>query len=153
MCPVETRVQDIVLSMERWRWMPPDLGRNHLIVNIAGFELRRFADGRLEERMNVVVGRPYRKTPVFSDAIRYLEFNPYWNVPPGIAVKEELPKLKSNPAGARRGGLRGGARQHTSTRPRSTGASTGRATSLPAPSAAGAEQCARPGQVHVPQPV
>lgn len=96
--PVEARVADIVLSMERWRWMPPDLGRNHLIVNIAGFELRRFADGRLEERMNVVVGRPYNKTPVFSDRIRYLEFNPYWNVPHGIAVKEELPKLKSNPA-------------------------------------------------------
>ncbi len=98
--PVGTRVQDIVMSMERWRWMPPDLGRNHLIVNIAGFELRRFANGRLEEKMNVVVGRPYNKTPVFSDRIRYLEFNPYWNVPHGIAVKEELPKLKSNP-GAR----------------------------------------------------
>jgi murein L,D-transpeptidase YcbB/YkuD len=96
--PVETRVQDIVLSMERWRWMPPDLGHNHLIVNIAGFELRRFANGTLEERMNVVVGRPYNKTPVFSDSIRYLEFNPYWNVPTGIAIKEELPKLKSNPA-------------------------------------------------------
>jgi len=98
--PVDIRVQDIVLSMERWRWMPPQLGRNHLIVNIAGFELRRFADGRLAERMNVVVGKPYSKTPVFSDRIRYLEFNPYWNVPAGIAVKEELPKLKSNP-GAR----------------------------------------------------
>jgi murein L,D-transpeptidase YcbB/YkuD len=96
--PVETRVEDIVLSMERWRWMPPELGRNHLIVNIAGFELRRFANGKLEERMNVVVGRPYNKTPVFSDAVRYLEFNPYWNVPTGIAIKEELPKLKSNPA-------------------------------------------------------
>lgn len=96
--PVETRVRDIVLSMERWRWMPPDLGKNHLIVNIAGFELRRFADGKIEERMNVVVGRPYNKTPVFSDQVRYLEFNPYWNVPHGIAVKEELPKLKSNPA-------------------------------------------------------
>lgn len=96
--PVETRVRDIVLSMERWRWMPPDLGRNHLMVNIAGFELRRFAEGRLEERMNVVVGRPYNKTPVFSDQIRYLEFNPYWNVPTGIAIKEELPKLRSNPA-------------------------------------------------------
>jgi murein L,D-transpeptidase YcbB/YkuD len=96
--PVETRVRDIVLSMERWRWMPPELGKNHLIVNIAGFELRRFANGRMEERMNVVVGRPYNRTPVFSDAVRYLEFNPYWNVPHGIAVKEELPKLKQNPA-------------------------------------------------------
>ncbi len=96
--PVERRVEDIGLSMERWRWMPPDLGRNHLIVNIAGFELKRFANGKVEERMNVVVGKPYNKTPVFSDAVRYLEFNPYWNVPHGIAVKEELPKLKSNPA-------------------------------------------------------
>ncbi|MCB1501998.1 MAG: L,D-transpeptidase family protein [Bauldia sp.] len=96
--PVETRVQDIMLAMERWRWMPPQLGVNHLIVNIAGFELRRFADGREVERMNVVVGKPYNKTPVFSDQVRYLEFNPYWNVPTGIAIKEELPKLKSNPA-------------------------------------------------------
>jgi len=96
--PVETRVQDIVLAMERWRWMPPQLGVNHLIVNIAGFELKRFADGREVERMNVVVGKPYHKTPVFSDQVRYLEINPYWNVPTGIAIKEELPKLKSNPA-------------------------------------------------------
>jgi L,D-transpeptidase YcbB len=96
--PVETRVQDIVLAMERWRWMPPQLGVNHLIVNIAGFELKRFADGREVERMNVVVGKPYHKTPVFSDQVRYLEINPYWNVPTGIAIKEELPKLRSNPA-------------------------------------------------------
>jgi murein L,D-transpeptidase YcbB/YkuD len=47
--------------------------------------------------MAVVVGKPYHRTPVFSDRIRYLEFNPYWNVPPGIAIKEELPKLRSNP--------------------------------------------------------
>ena len=103
--PVETRVRDIVLSMERWRWMPPALGRNHLMVNIAGFELKRFADGRLAERMNVVVGKPYTKTPVFSDRIRYLEFNPYWNVPTGIAIKEELPKLKTNPAARQAAGF------------------------------------------------
>jgi murein L,D-transpeptidase YcbB/YkuD len=47
--------------------------------------------------MAVVVGKPYHRTPVFSDHIRYVEFNPYWNVPPGIAIKEELPKLRSNP--------------------------------------------------------
>jgi murein L,D-transpeptidase YcbB/YkuD len=96
--PVEERIEDLVVSMERWRWMPPDLGRNHLIVNIAGFELKRVSDGRVEEEMAVVVGRPYNRTPVFSDEIRYLEFNPYWNVPTGIAIKEELPKLKQNPA-------------------------------------------------------
>jgi murein L,D-transpeptidase YcbB/YkuD len=47
--------------------------------------------------MPVVVGKPYHRTPVFSDRIRYVEFNPYWSVPPSIAIKEELPKLRSDP--------------------------------------------------------
>ena len=96
--PVDERITEIVVAMERWRWMPPDLGREHLIVNIAGFDLRHVEDGELIDRMAVVVGKPYSRTPVFSDRVRYLEFNPYWNVPSSIAVKEELPKLKQNPA-------------------------------------------------------
>ena len=85
--------------MERLRWMPEDLGQQYLIVNIAGFELRRINGGQVEEQMAVVVGKPYHRTPVFSDRIRFLEFNPYWNVPPDIAIKEELPTLRSNAAG------------------------------------------------------
>jgi murein L,D-transpeptidase YcbB/YkuD len=96
--PVEERINEIVVAMERWRWMPENLGRDHLIVNIAGFELRHVTDGQLVDDMAVVVGKPYSRTPVFSDRVRYLEFNPYWNVPPDIAIKEELPKLKTNPA-------------------------------------------------------
>src|SRR5690606_31418627 len=61
-------------------------------------ELKRVSAGTVEERMPVVVGKPYNRTPVFSDTIRYLEFNPYWNVPASIALKEELPKLQQNPA-------------------------------------------------------
>ncbi len=95
---IEDRIESIDFAMERWRWMPDDLGRQYIIVNIAGFELRRIADGEIKEKMAVVVGKPYSRTPVFSDAIRYLEFNPYWNVPAGLAAKEELPKLQSNPA-------------------------------------------------------
>ena len=95
--PVEDRIKSIIVAMERLRWMPEDLGQQYLIVNIAGFELRRINAGEVQERMAVVVGKPYHRTPVFSDRIRYLEFNPYWNVPPGIAIKEELPKLRSNP--------------------------------------------------------
>src|SRR6185503_21005669 len=97
--PVQERINSIILAMERLRWMPEDLGQQYLIVNIAGFELRRINAGEVEERMAVVVGKPYHRTPVFSDRVRYLEFNPYWNVPPDIAVKEELPILKRNPAG------------------------------------------------------
>jgi len=97
--PIEDRIQEIELAMERWRWMPRDLGEQYLMVNIAGFELRRVKDGRAEERMSVVVGKPYSRTPVFSDQVRYIELNPYWTVPSGIAVKEELGKLRSNPGG------------------------------------------------------
>lgn len=96
--PVEERIASIELAMERWRWMPRDLGPRYVMVNIAGFELKRVEAGAVAERMPVVVGKPYSRTPVFSDSIRYLEFNPYWTVPTGIAIKEELPKLQSNPS-------------------------------------------------------
>ncbi len=96
--PVEERIQDIVVAMERWRWMPANLGNEHLMVNIAGFDLTRVSGGQIVEKMAVVVGKPYHRTPVFSDSIKYLEFNPYWNVPSSIALKEELPKLRKNPA-------------------------------------------------------
>ncbi len=97
--PVQERIKSIILAMERLRWMPENLGQQYLIVNIAGFELRRVNAGKVEERMAVVVGKPYHRTPVFSDRIRFLEFNPYWNVPPDIAVNEELPLLRKNPGG------------------------------------------------------
>jgi L,D-transpeptidase YcbB len=97
--PVQERINSIILAMERLRWMPEDMGQQYLIVNIAGFELRRINAGEVEERMAVVVGKPYHRTPVFSDRIRFLEFNPYWSVPPDIAIKEELPTLRSNAAG------------------------------------------------------
>ncbi len=96
--PVADRIRQIIVTMERWRWMPEDLGPHYIRVNIAGYELRRVRKGRIEEVMPVVVGKPYHQTPVFSDKIKYLEFNPYWNVPYSIAVKEELPKLKADPA-------------------------------------------------------
>jgi murein L,D-transpeptidase YcbB/YkuD len=97
--PVQDRINSIIMAMERLRWMPENLGRQYLVVNIAGFELRRVNAGVVEEQMAVVVGKPYHRTPVFSDRIRYLEFNPYWNVPPSILINEELPKLRRNPAG------------------------------------------------------
>lgn len=97
--PVGDRIEDIVLAMERIRWLPANLGADRLVVNIAGFELREYRQDRLRDIMAVVVGKPYSRTPVFSDMVKYVEFNPYWNVPGTIAVKEYLPKLRQNPAG------------------------------------------------------
>ncbi len=95
---VTDRIRQIIVTMERWRWMPENLGKNHILVNIAGYQLKRVSNNRVVDVMRVAVGKPYHQSPVFSDKIEYLEFNPYWNVPRSIAVKEELPKLKSNPA-------------------------------------------------------
>lgn len=95
--PVEERIRQIVLNMERWRWLPEDLGDRYILVNIAGFKLTLVDAGAVWDRMRVAVGKPYRRTPVFSDRIRYLEFNPYWTVPYSIATRDLLPKIKKNP--------------------------------------------------------
>jgi len=91
------RVRQIRLNMERWRWLPQDLGARHLIVNIAGFALRLVDHEQEIMRMRVVAGQPYRQTPVFSDTISYLVLNPYWHVPHRIAVEDKLPLIKQNP--------------------------------------------------------
>ena len=93
---VEERIRQIIVNMERWRWMPEKLGDDYVKVNIAGFELNRVQNEKVVRRMNVVVGKVYHRTPVFSGLIRYLEFNPTWTVPTSIATKEMLPVLKKD---------------------------------------------------------
>ncbi|MDW3205650.1 MAG: L,D-transpeptidase family protein [Alphaproteobacteria bacterium] len=89
--------QTAALNMERLRWLPDDFGARHVHVNIADFHLEYWEDGQPNLDMVVVVGRPYRRTPVFSDRIRYIDFSPTWTVPPGILVKDMIPKIKKDP--------------------------------------------------------
>jgi L,D-transpeptidase YcbB len=96
--PVERRVEQLGLNLERWRWLPKDLGRRHIIVNIAAFELEVMDGDSVVMSMRVVVGRPFDRTPVLSDTMRYLVLNPYWHVPSNIATSELLPKLKRDPS-------------------------------------------------------
>ena len=139
--------------MERWRWMPEDLGNEHIMVNIAGFDLKLVRDGETEDRMAVVVGKPYSRTPAFSDAIRYVELNPYWNVPTGIAIKEELPKLRQNPAARATAGFEAVQGNRVYPLTAINWSQYGRAifhfsfVSVPE------EQCSRKSQVHVPEQV
>ncbi len=95
--PPQERQKQIILNMERWRWMPDDLGAEHFLINIAGFELEHVLKGTTVDRMNVVVGAVATQTPEFSGAMQYVELNPYWTVPYKIATEEMLPKLKANP--------------------------------------------------------
>jgi len=95
--PATERVDQLIVNLERWRWMPQELGRRHVLVNIAGFRLRVVENGEEVMQMRVITGRPYRQTPVFSDEISYLVFNPYWHVPHSIATKDKLPEIKKDP--------------------------------------------------------
>ena len=92
--PVAARVRQAVLNMERWRWLPAELGERHILVNIANFELDVVEAGREVLTMRVAVGRPFRKTPVFSDLMTHLVLSPYWHVPTNLAVQDKLPEVK-----------------------------------------------------------
>jgi murein L,D-transpeptidase YcbB/YkuD len=95
--PPADRARQIMLNMERWRWMPEDMGPHHFMVNLAGFELTEIEDSGVVERMDVVVGAVATQTPEFSEELEYIEINPTWTVPYSIATKEMLPKLRRNP--------------------------------------------------------
>jgi L,D-transpeptidase YcbB len=96
--PVERRVEQLELNLERWRWLPTDLGRRHIIVNIAAYDLEVVEEEAVVLAMRVVVGKLYHRTPVLSDTMRYLVLNPYWHVPASIAADELLPKVREDPS-------------------------------------------------------
>lgn len=91
------RIAQLVVNLERERWLPPDLSGRHVLVNIAGFELDVQEGDAVRFHTRVVVGRRSQMTPVFASAIRWMELNPYWNVPRSITVKEYLSKLRHDP--------------------------------------------------------
>ncbi len=95
--PVEKRVEQIVMTMERWRWLPQYLGRRHLIVNIPAYELIAYEDGEAILSMPVIIGSKKRPTPVTSGMLHTIVFNPYWTVPRNIAVRDIVPRQRRNP--------------------------------------------------------
>lgn len=88
---------ELIANMEMWRWMPRDMGKNRIEVNIPDFTVRAFHDDKMVWGNKVIVGKPKTPTPVFSSLVRYVIVNPYWNVPPSIIRKEMLPKLEQDP--------------------------------------------------------
>jgi murein L,D-transpeptidase YcbB/YkuD len=93
---VQQRIDQIVVNMERWRWLPDDLGARHVVVNVPAFELALVDDGHVTLKMPVIVGRAERMTPMLSSQITQLVFNPYWRVPPTIASKDLLGKIRQD---------------------------------------------------------
>lgn len=96
--PVSRRVTQIKLALERWRWLPNNLGRQALVVNIPEFRLRAYDNQRVALSMRAIVGQALEhQTPIFADQMEAIIFRPYWNVPPSIQRNELVPILRRNP--------------------------------------------------------
>ncbi len=95
--PVTERIRQVIANMERMRWQADDLGARYVLVNVPAYQLVAVSNGHVDLNMKVVVGRPARPTPIFSDTIRFVEFNPDWSVPSTIAREDIQPHLISNP--------------------------------------------------------
>ncbi|MCX7339059.1 MAG: L,D-transpeptidase family protein [Hyphomicrobiales bacterium] len=103
--PASDMEADIIATMERWRWLPTNLGDEHLFVNVPEFMVRKVEDGAIVHEARIVVGKTERPTPIFSDMMDHLVMNPSWTIPPTILRQDILPKLASDPGYAERRGF------------------------------------------------
>ena len=95
--PIEKRIEQILVNMERCRWVPVKLKSDYLLINIPEYKLHVYENDSLAFSMNVVVGKEQHRTVVFNGDIKYVVFSPYWNIPASILKKETLPGIKRNP--------------------------------------------------------
>lgn len=95
--PLSKRIEQVVINMERCRWLPGETEDNYLMVNIPQFKLIAVEKNKAIWSCNVVVGKETNKTVIFKGDMKYVVFSPYWNVPPSIINKEILPGIKRNP--------------------------------------------------------
>lgn len=95
--PIQYRIDQMRLTLERIRWVQEEVTENFLAVNIANFQIMLVKNSEIKWKSRVMVGKPYRQTPVFRGDIQYLEFNPTWTIPPGILRNDTLPAIKKDP--------------------------------------------------------
>jgi murein L,D-transpeptidase YcbB/YkuD len=95
--PVSRRIAQISLNLERLRWLPDELGKEYLMVNVPAYDLKIIKNRKEDLRMRVVVGKEFNSTPIFRDTMEYIVFSPDWTVPRSIATKEILPIVQRNP--------------------------------------------------------
>ncbi len=95
--PVQNRIRQIIINMERWRWIPKSFEPSYLLVNIPEYKLHVIEISKEVMNMNVIVGKVLHETPIFSDRLENVVLSPYWNIPPGILKDEIVPKVTSDP--------------------------------------------------------
>ncbi|MBL0882309.1 MAG: L,D-transpeptidase family protein [Chitinophagaceae bacterium] len=95
--PLKQRLRQILINLERLRWMPPEKDTNYILVNIPEYKMHVYDSGRLQFDINVIVGTAANNTVIFNDKLQYIVFSPYWNVPESIVKGEILLAIKKNP--------------------------------------------------------
>ena len=93
----EAQARQITRNMERWRWLPQDLGQRYILVDVPAYTLDVVERNQSVLTMRVVVGKPSWPTPVLSATMSYVVLSPDWRVPPNIAARELVPILRANP--------------------------------------------------------
>jgi murein L,D-transpeptidase YcbB/YkuD len=94
--PIQNRIRQMLINLERLRWIPAQTPQDYLLVNIPQFRLHAYDNGKLSFSMNVVVGSTQHSTVIFNGDLKYIVFSPYWNVPVSIVKNEIMPGIKKN---------------------------------------------------------
>ncbi len=94
--PLETRIRQIALNMDRLRWLSRDMGSDYIFVNVADFSLEVMEDEQPAISMRIIAGKDEQRSCILSAKMTYLELNPFWRVPDSIAAKEILPQVKKD---------------------------------------------------------
>ena len=104
--PSANPIDTVIVNMERWRWLPRDLGNPHVVVNVPDYTLTLYNNGKPYWHTKIVAGKPGKATPMVSSEMKFITVNPTWNVPPSIIENEYLPALQEDPQALDRIGLR-----------------------------------------------
>ena len=94
--PVERRIRQMEINMERWRWLPDDFGPRYIMTIIPDLWLYVVDDQKTVLSMKIVIGTPKQPSPIFSDEMSYVELNPTWGLPQSIIAKEIIPKVRKD---------------------------------------------------------
>ncbi len=102
---VETKIQTIILNLDRIKWLPREDEQRYFVVNIPEYMLHYIEDGKEKDNIKVIVGDKRHHTPIFREKISFIVLNPYWKVPEGIVKKEIIPNMMKNPDYLKKEGL------------------------------------------------
>ena len=101
----QDKIDSVIANMERWRWLPRNLGQTYVMVDVPDFSLKVVHDRKTVWSTKIIVGKPSTPTPIFSAKIDNIQVNPTWHVPESIIYNEYLPALERDPRVLQRMGL------------------------------------------------